>query len=188
MCPREITVRHRRGWLLVLRESIICANAGPRSRHPQWQSSPFLLAVSRGAHSLARRARSHCSFSTILHVADSFAEERRGKTTNFFRSRAPAPAPCAPPHADRSSRRLLVARSPISAAGSPCVLHDVASMLGYLSSTRTARTAAPWLVARGRLLWMHFVCISRAVVVAYLHLMCVWSVVRASPCVPSFTY
>ena len=157
MCPREITVRHRRGWLLVLRVSIICANAGPRSRHPQWQSSPCLLAMSPGAHALARRARSHCSFSTILHVADSSAEKRRGKTTNFFRSRAPAPAPCAPPHAYRSSRRLLSCTVPrFRRRFTLCASRHAASMLGYLSSTRTARTAAPWLVARGRLLWMRY--------------------------------
>ena len=101
MCPREITVRHRRGWLLVLRESIICANAGPRSRHPQWQSSPCLLAMSPGAHALARRARSHCSFSTILHVADSSAEERHFGAQAACSSHAGDAAACFSPHSHR---------------------------------------------------------------------------------------
>ena len=101
MCPREITVRHRRGWLLVLRVSIICANAGPRSRHPRWQSSPCLLAMSPGAHALARRARSHCSSSTILHHRVADPEGRHFKKAAACSSHAGDAAACFSPHSHR---------------------------------------------------------------------------------------
>ena len=163
MCPREITLRHRRGWLLVLRESIICANAGPRSRHPQWQSSPCLLAMSPGAHALARRARSHCSFSTILHVADSSAEERHFGAPAACRLRAGRPGPCspgstyAPLHRDYSCRASHVPSSTQIFTAVSCFKACLAKLL---SCTTRAAPAAPCLVARGKLLWMLSVCIS----------------------------
>ena len=185
MCPREITVRHRRGWLLVLRESIICANVRARSRHPQWQSSSFLLAVSRGAHALARRARSHCSFSTILHVADSSAEERHFAAQAACRLQARHPDPCsprsiyAPLHRDYSCRASQV---PSSTQSSP---RCRASKLVAPSSSH-ARGAPPMLtVARGS--WQASLCafcvhLSRAVVVTSLHFMCVWRLGCARLC------
>ena len=92
---------HRRGWLPRTGVYILCANAGPRSRHPQWQSSPFLLAVSRGAHALARRARSHCSSSTILHRRVADPEERHFKKAAACSSHAGDAAACFSPHSHR---------------------------------------------------------------------------------------
>ena len=82
-CVREKSPSGQaQGWELLLRVTILCANVGPRSRHPQLQSSPYLLAMSHGAHALARRARSHCSSSTILHHRRSSARSvtRKRKT------------------------------------------------------------------------------------------------------------
>ena len=45
----------------------------PCSRDRPRQACSFRLSLSCGKHALARRARSRCSFSRILHVADSSA-------------------------------------------------------------------------------------------------------------------
>ena len=101
-CVREKSPSGQaQGWELLLRASILCANVGPRSRHPQLQSSPCLLAMSPGAHALARRARSHCSFSTVLHVAASSTEERHFKKAAACSSHAGDAAACFSPHSHR---------------------------------------------------------------------------------------